>query len=133
MPRQSMVIDVRGGTAQDAELRGIAGWLQDEEDFARDWEFTVRPAQGTAGIAQDLAIALTTTVLSEAARSLVNALAGWMSTRRRLGQGEPTVVEVRVPGRAPVEITEDDLTAEKVPDLVQRIWEELEAATSGEE
>ncbi|WKX72127.1 hypothetical protein [Streptomyces sp. XD-27] len=133
MPRQSMVIDVRGGTAQDAELRGIKGWLQDEEDFTRDWEFTARPVQGTAGVAQELAIVLATTVLSEAARSLVNALAGWISTRRRLDQGEPTVVEVRVPGRAPVEITEDDLTAEKVPDLVQRIREELEAATSGEE
>ncbi|MFC0600401.1 hypothetical protein ACFFHI_18765 [Streptomyces palmae] len=130
---QGIVIEVEGGQRdQDAELRGVEGWLAGDEDFTGHWEFSARPAAGTAGVLQELTVALATTALTDAARSLVGSLAGWVRTRRRLDRGEPTVVLLRVPGRDPVEITEDDLTPEKVPELVRRVREELEAATSGE-
>ncbi|MFH8366116.1 hypothetical protein [Streptomyces sp. NPDC018031] len=134
MARQSSItIDVRGGHAQDAELRGVEGWLRDEKDVTRHWAFTRPPAPGTAGVVQELVLVAATALLGEAARALVGSLAGWLSTRSRLDGGERTVVVLRVPGRDPVEITEDGLTPEKVPDLVRRIREELEAATSGGE
>lgn len=133
MPQQSITIDVRGGQTQDAELRGLEGWLRDEKGVTDQWRLTKPAAPGTAGVVQELVLVVTTTLLAEAARALVGSLAGWLRTRSRLDGGERTVVVVQVPGRDPVEITEEGLTAEKVPELVRRIREELEAAASGGE
>ncbi|MBH5335284.1 hypothetical protein IHE55_10970 [Streptomyces pactum] len=133
MAQRSIAIDVRGGRPRDAELRGIEGWLRDEQDVTHHWTLTRPPAPGTAGVVEELVLVAGTTLVGEAVRALVGSLAGWLRTRSRLDDGGRTVVVLRVPGREPVEVTEEGLTAEKVPDLVRRIREELEAATSGGE
>jgi hypothetical protein len=128
-------IGVEGTADQGRELQGIAGWLKDEESFTRYWKFTAEPAPGRAGALEDLAVALAAQVaasaLDEPVRAMVGALMGWLRSRVRLSRGNRTVVVVRVPGRPPVRISEQHLTADHIPDIVRRVTDELEAGSSG--
>jgi membrane-associated two-gene conflict system component 1 (EACC1) len=126
-------ISVEGSADQGRELKGISGWLGDDESFTHYWRFTAEPAPGRAGAFEDLMVALTAHVagsaLDEPVRAMVSALMSWLRSRVRLSRG--TVVVVRVPGRPPVRITEQHLTADHVPEIVEQVREALEAGTSG--
>ncbi|MGP3983845.1 effector-associated constant component EACC1 [Streptomyces sp. KR80] len=128
-------IGVEGSPEPGKELQGIAGWLKDEESFTRNWTFTHEPVPGRAGAVEDLVVALTAQLTASAldapVRALVDALMGWLRSRVRLSRGNRTVVVVRVPGREPVRITEQHLTADHIPEIVRRVTDELEAGTSG--
>lgn len=128
-------IGVEGTEDESKELQGIAGWLRDDESFAHHWKFAAEPAPGKAGALDDLIVALAANVagsaLDEPVRAMVSALMGWLRSRVRLARGGRTVVVVRVPGRSPVRITEQHLTADHIPDIVRRVTDELEAGTHG--
>lgn len=128
-------ISVEGTADQSKELQGIAGWLKDEEAFTEHWRFRHEPAPGRAGALEDLIIGLTAQVagsaLDEPVRAMVNALMGWLRSRVRLSRGNRTVVVVRVPGRSPVRITEQHLTADHIPEVVRQVRAELEAGVNG--
>jgi hypothetical protein len=128
-------ISVEGSADRGRELTGISGWLKDDESFTEHWKFTAEPAPGRAGAFEDLVVALAAHVavsaLEEPVRAMVTALMGWLRSRVRLSRGNRTVVVVRVPGRAPVRITEQHLTADHVPELVERVREALEAGSTG--
>ncbi|MEV6313737.1 hypothetical protein [Streptomyces sp. NPDC051776] len=130
-------ISVEGTPDQGRELQGISGWLKDEESFTQHWTFAAVPAPGRAGAFEDLVVALAAHVagsaLDEPIRAMVSALMGWLRSRVRLNRGNLTSIVIDIPGRRRFRISERDLTADHVPELVRRIRAELEAGTRGGE
>jgi len=134
-----MTVDIRisvGGTAdQGRELQGIAGWLQDDEAFARHWQFVAQPAPGKAGAFEELVVAVASHVvgsmLHEPLQALAGGLTGWLRSRRRLSPDSSIAVEIKLRGRPPVRITQGEIDEQGVPDIVRRIEAELEAGTTG--
>ncbi|MFF3765857.1 hypothetical protein ACFYYR_17455 [Streptomyces sp. NPDC001922] len=128
-------ISVEGSADPGRELQGIAGWLKDDESFTQYWRFKSESAPGRAGALEDLMVALAAHVavstLDDPVRAMVGALMGWLRSRVRLSHGNRTVVTVRVAGRPPVRITEDDLTADRIPEIVARVGAELESGATG--
>ncbi|MGP4000716.1 effector-associated constant component EACC1 [Streptomyces sp. 8N706] len=128
-------ISVEGSRDQGRELQGIAGWLKDDESFTQHWTFKSESVPGRAGALEDLVVALAAhaavSTLDAPVRAMVGALMGWLRSRVRLSHGNRTVVKIRVTGRPAVSITQDDLTAEHIPDIVRRVSEELESGAAG--